>query len=734
MILKALLARVLRLLYRVTVRGLENAAAAGERVVIVANHVSFLDGLLLAVFVPGRPTFAIDTHIAKRWWVRPALGLFDAVAIDPTSPLATKVLIRTVQSGRQCVIFPEGRITVTGALMKIYEGPGMIADKAGAPILPVRIDGAQYTAFSRLRGKVRLRWFPPITITVLPPRRIAAPPSLKGRQRRQDIGLKLHDLMTELMFQTCDWNVTLFSALLDARTVHGGGRIIIDDVGQQPLTYHRLIAGSLVLGRRLARLTGRGEYVGVLLPNSGAAAVTFFALQAFCRVPALLNFSTGSAGMLAACQAARIKLVLTSRRFIAAARLSPVLTDLARHAKIIHLEDIHSAIGVGEKLLGALSGRLPALAGRWNAENPGDPAVVLFTSGSEGTPKGVVLSHANIIANRYQLGAVVDFNSTDRVFNALPIFHSFGLTAGLLLPLLTGVRTFLYPSPLHYRIVPLLAYGTNATILFGTDTFLSGYARAAHPYDFYSVRYVFAGAERVREETRDAWFRKFGLRILEGYGATEMSPVIAVNTAMHFKAGSVGRFVPGLDHRLEPVPGVVAGGRLLLKGPNVMLGYLHVERPGQIEAPPNGVYDTGDIVSIDEAGFVTILGRARRFAKIAGEMVSLTAVERLASDVWPNDHHAAIAIPDEKKGEQLVLVTDRKDATRSPLLEHAQRAGTPELFVPRRILPVAEVPILGAGKTDYGAVARLAGELLSARASGPAVAPHHQCENDGQTG
>jgi acyl-[acyl-carrier-protein]-phospholipid O-acyltransferase/long-chain-fatty-acid--[acyl-carrier-protein] ligase len=714
MVVKIVLAALLRLLYRVKVRGLENSAAAGDRVVIVANHVSFLDGLLLAVFLPGRPTFAIDTQIARRWWVRPALRLFDAVTIDPTSPLATKVLIRAVQSGRQCVIFPEGRITVTGALMKIYEGPGMIADKAEAPILPVRIDGAQYTAFSRLRGKVRLRWFPPITITVLPPRRITARPALKGRQRRQDIGLKLHDLMTELVFQTCDWNVTLFSALLDARNVHGGRSVIVEDVGYRPLTYHRLVAGSLVLGRRLARLTGHGEYVGVLLPNSAAAAVTFFALQAFGRVPALLNFSTGSAGMLAACQAARLKVVLTSRRFITAARLDAVLADLERQAKIIRLEDIHSAIGVGDKLIGVLRSRLPALAGRSSAAKPGDPAVVLFTSGSEGTPKGVVLSHANIMANRYQLGAVVDFNSTDRVFNALPIFHSFGLTGGLLLPLLTGVRTFLYPSPLHYRIVPLLAYGTDATILFGTDTFLSGYARAAHPYDFYSVRYVFAGAERVREETREAWFRKFGLRILEGYGATETSPVIAVNTAMHFKAGSVGRFVPGIDHKLEPVPGVAEGGRLLLSGPNVMMGYLRVERPGQIEPPQDGVYDTGDIVSIDEMGFITILGRVKRFAKIAGEMVSLTAIERLAGELWPNDHHAVIAIPDEKKGEQLVLVTDRRDAARGLLLDHAHRAGAPELFVPRRILSVAEVPVLGTGKIDYGRVAQLARERLSA--------------------
>ncbi len=727
-VVKGLVAGCLRLAYRVEVRGLDSYRNAGPRTVIIANHVSFLDPVLLAAFLPGRPTFAINSHMAGKRWVKPALSLVDAFPMDPTNPMATKSLIRAVQAGRQCVIFPEGRITVTGALMKVYEGPGMIADKADAQILPIRIEGAQYTRFSRLRGKVRLRWFPRIVLTVQPPQRIEVAQGLVGRARRQAIGLKLYDVMTNLVFETCDYRHTLFGALREARHVNGGSRPIVEDIQRRPVSYDRLIAGSFTLGRVLAGLTGPRERVGVLLPNSAGAALTFFALQAFGRVPALLNFSTGLAGMQAACKAAELRVVLTSRQFLEAAKLTETAARLGDSAKLVYLEDLRRRIGWAARLGGLLSSWIARLDYH-EAPAPDDPAVVLFTSGSEGTPKGVVLSHANILANRYQLSAVVDFNPTDMVFNALPIFHSFGLTGGLLLPLLAGVKTFLYPSPLHYRIVPELAYDTNATIMFGTDTFLAGYARVSHAYNFYSVRYVFAGAERVREETRRAWFDKFGLRILEGYGATEMAPVIALNTPMQFKAGTVGRFLPGIEHRLESVPGVAEGGRLILGGPNVMLGYLRVERPGELDRPADGAYDTGDIVSLDAQGFVTILGRAKRFAKVAGEMVSLTAVERAIGRLWPEQQHAVVALPDARKGEQLVLVTERGDASREAIAGHAREIGLTELFLPRTIVTVKALPLLGTGKTDYAAATKLAAESQAAALPAGAASSHEEARH-----
>ncbi len=705
--IRAVLSVILSFLYRVEVKGSENIAKAGKRAVIAVNHVSFLDGLLIGVFLPVQPVFAIDSFIARQWWLKPFMNLINAFPLDPTNPMAIKSLIREIEKDQHVVIFPEGRITVTGALMKVFEGPGMIADKANAPVVPVRIDGAQYSFFSRLRGKVRIRPFPKITITILEPKRISAPDELKGRARRNEISLQLYDLMSEMIFKTCDKQKTLFSALIDARMVHGAKQVVAEDIDRKPLNYKRLVLGSFVLGREIGKITGKGEYVGLMLPNSVGAVVTFFALQATGRVPAMLNFATGANSILSAIETGGIKTVLTSRRFIEKAKMQAVADQLAGKIRLVYLEDIKDNIAGISKVYGIFANMFPGFFHRMYGSKNDQPAVILFTSGSEGTPKGVVLSHQNLLANCCQLAARIDFSPQDIVFNALPIFHSFGLTGGMLLPMLSGIKTFLYPSPLHYRIVPALIYDSNATIMFGTDTFLSGYARVAHSYDFYSIRYVFAGAEKVRDETRKAWFDKFGLRILEAYGATETAPGIAANTPMHYKAGTVGRLLPSIAARLEPVPGIDRGGRLIVTGPNIMMGYLRAENPGVIEPTKDSQYDTGDIVDIDAEGFVTILGRAKRFAKIAGEMVSLTAVENYAGSCWPDNAHAVVAVPDERKGEQLVLVTDNQKAERKHLLEWARTNGVAELMIPRDIMIVDQLPVLGTGKTDYVSIAKM---------------------------
>jgi acyl-[acyl-carrier-protein]-phospholipid O-acyltransferase/long-chain-fatty-acid--[acyl-carrier-protein] ligase len=720
-LIKSIGQRLMQILFSARVKGLEQYDDGEDAAVVVVNHTSFLDAVLIGCMLPGKPVFAINKYVATRWWVKPAFLFFDLVPVDPTSPFTVRKMVKLVKEGRRLVIFPEGRITVTGALMKVYDGPAMIAALSDVPIIPVRIDGAQYTIFSRLKGKVRRRLFPEISMTVLPPRRIELTPGLVGRKRRHEAGIHLQAIMTEMVYETSPAAETLFDGLLRARHINGK-RPLIEDVTRNPVGYTAIIRGAFALGKSFAAMSTPGERVGVLLPNTTAAVVTFFALQVTGRVPAMLNFSAGPASVEAACRAAEVKLVLTSRVFVEKGRLQPLIDALSQRTRIVYLEDLRSEIGFARKLFAMAGGLAPRFLSRTAFARPTDPdaeVVVLFTSGSEGTPKGVSLSHHAIQANRQQIASVIDFSGEDVVLNALPLFHAFGLTAGCLLPLFSGVRQMLYPSPLHYRIVPEMAYDVNATIMFGTDTFLAGYARMAHPYDFYSIRYVFAGAERVKPETRRVWAEKFGIRLLEGYGTTETAPVIAINTPMANRPGSVGRALPGIETRLETVAGIEEGGKLLVRGANVMRGYYRAEAPGQLEPPADGWYDTGDIVTIDD-GFITISGRAKRFAKVGGEMVSLAAIEALAGEFWPHHATAAAAVPHERKGEEMVLVSERPDADLPAFQRFAKGRGLSEIMLPRTTLFVEKLPMLGSGKIDNTAVTQLALAAKASRSEVPA--------------
>ena len=706
---------IFRFLYDVEVKGLENYDAAGRRAVIIANHTALIDGPLLSAFLPERATFAINTLMASKWWTKPAFALYDLAPLDPGNPLALRTLVDALKANNKVVIFPEGRLTVTGALMKVYEGPAAVAQLANAKILPVRIDGAQYSQTSLLRGKFRLRWFPKITLTFLPPIKFEAPAELRGSALREYQANKLYDVMADMVFRTSKIDQTLFDSLIDAAHVHGKRRKIAEDIQRKPVSYNRLIMGSFILGRRIARLAPGQKVVGVFLPNSLGALLAFFGLHAMGRVPAMLNYSTGAVNMSVACTTAEVSTIVTSRRFIELGEMQETLAMLEKDNRIVYLEDVRDGLGVADKLYGLWAMLFPHWALRQSgaSTDPHSPAAILFTSGSEGLPKGVALSHRNFQANRLQATARVDVSEQDVMFNCLPMFHAFGLLGGTLLPLLSGIYTFFYPSPLHYKIVPELCYDINATLLFGTDTFLNGYAKNAHPYDFFNMRIVLAGAERLKAETREMWMEKFGIRILEAYGVTECSPALSTNTPMHYRSGTVGRFLDQVDYRLEPVEGIAEGGRLFVKSPTVMLGYIRADNPGIIEPPKDGWHDTGDVVKVDDQGFVTILGRVKRFAKVAGEMVSLTAVEAALGKLQPDFAHAVVAVPDPKKGEQLVMFTTMEKFDRKILVEGLRAQGLSELAFPRTIKHLAEIPLLGSGKTNYVELGRLARELTA---------------------
>lgn len=501
---------------------------------------------------------------------------------------------------------------------------------------------------------------------------------------------------------------TLFCALLDTLAVHGRQRIAIEDPERKPLSFSGLVLGALVLGRRFTMMAARHERVGVLLPNVQAMAVTFFGLTAFGRVPAMLNFTAGVKNLKAACEVGGLNVIITSRRFVDQAKLDDAVAAFGEGRRIVYLEDLRKDLTSFDKARGAVEALFARALHRRQGIKPDDPGVVLFTSGTEGVPKGVVLSHANIVSNARQIFAHAGgmLTAADTVMNPLPAFHSFGLTAGMLMPLFNGMKVVLYPSPLHYKQVPKLIGETKCSLLLATDTFLQGYARAADAGDLSSVRFVVAGAERVKEDTKRMW-EPYGTQILEGYGCTECSPVLACNTPAAMREGTVGRLLPGIEHRLDPVEGITEGGRLMVRGPNIMLGYLKPGMAGHVEQPADGWHDTGDIVVVED-GFIAIRGRAKRFAKLGGEMVSLAAVESMVAGLWPGFNHVVVALPDPRKGEQLVLVTEMPGGDRRALLKAAQDEGFPELWIPRAILVTAVIPVLGSGKIDYGATRDLA--------------------------
>lgn len=698
-ILKPMLAFLLKIMFSVQVRGLENYYAAGGKVVITSNHQSYLDPLLLSVFIPGKLSFAMNIHQANKWYFRWLDKFMTIYKIDPMTPMSLKRLMVDVKKGEKIVIFPEGRITTSGGIMKIYEGTGRVIEKTGATLLPVHISGTEYSKLGKLGRKLRTRFFPEITLTILPPKQYPEGEKISARM--------MYDVMTNAALAASDYRRPLLAAILEATAKHGDGYKIATDISRSSMSYRQLFTRAFILREKLEKQLDGQKFVAVMLPNSLGALTTFVTLQILGKIPAMLNFSAGEKNILHACNLATVKTILTSRAFVEQGKLEHIATALEKNYTVIYLEDIRPTVTITDKLRGLARAIFVKenLRGIIKQTDANAPAVILFTSGSEGVPKGVALSHTNLLANINQACAVLDLTTSDTLFNAMPVFHSFGLTIGMLLPLMRGINVFLYPSPIHYRIIPEMIYQCAATVILGTDTFFNGYARYAHPYDFNSVRLAVAGAEKLKESTRHLYADKFCVNIMQGYGITETSPAISFNTMLEHKTGSVGRAFPGIECRLEAVAGLERGGKLLIKGENVMLGYIKADNAVVIQ-PQDPWYDTGDIVEIDDDGFITIIGRAKRFAKIGGEMVSLMVAEELALHLFPEHAHAAIAVADERKGEHIVMYSECPSITREALLALAREKGSPEIALPRHILHIPEIPRLGSGKIDYPELAR----------------------------
>lgn len=706
---------ILKLLYRVEVKGIQNLATLKGSAIIISNHASLLDAILIGAFLPGRFIFPVDSKTSKLWWVKPALLLTKTISIDPRHPFSLKDLIKIVEKGDHTMIFPEGRITVTGSIMKIYEGPGYVALKTDAEILPIFIDGAKYSTFSYLKGKVGLKWFPKIHINIFPTQKIKIHNHTPPKEARHTAARQIYEMMINMELETANKDITLFSALLQAAHQNGISKPIISDVDGEVLSYRQLIARSLVLGEILTKKTEEGDPIGLMLPNSTTAVLAFFGLQSKHRIATMINYSSSPANILSACQIAKVKLLWTSTEFVEKADLNETL-DLLRknHIKIKFLENYKNQKNQYRAMY-VLAMIFPKWLYKANTKSidkngPNSPSTILFTSGSTGEPKGVVLSHKNIIYNYRQINSVIALSMQDKVLAMMPIFHAFGLTCGIVSPILSGTRVFTYPTPLHYKTIPEIIYQDEITILFATNTFLRGYAKYGNPFDLRSVRYLFGGAEKIQESTRLTYYDKYRIHILEGYGTTEASPVICINTIMYNKTGTVGKFLPGISYQLKEITDINDGKELWIKGNNVMLGYMLHSKPGKIEPLDNGWLNTGDIVKIDEEGFVTIVGRTKRFAKIGGEMVGLDIIEELANQLWPNYIHACISQPHLQKGECLILVTQKHDADLDEFRHFAKEQGLNPLFIPKIIKIIPQIPLLGSGKPNY---IQLAKEIIS---------------------
>ncbi|MEF3305800.1 AMP-binding protein [Paenibacillus sp. GYB003] len=687
-VMLALLRWIVFRLFRVRFGGLDRLDPTGPAL-LLPNHVSLLDGLFLFLALPRNVVFVVNTQIARRYDF--FLKWCSFVTVDPLNPYSVRHMIKTVQSGRPLVVFPEGRITTTGGMMKIYGGVGYIALKTGVPIHPVAINGLERSRLSYLGGLAKRRLFPRVDITIGSPHRLMLDPARPVKAQKERAAAQIgHMLRRELFESRMKPDVNLFDEAIEAARRCGSAFPVCEDAAQR-IGYKQLLLGAYVLGRKMAGKLGGETNVALLMPNAVAHVVALFALMRIGKTPAMLNFSSGAQTMLDACETASVRTVVTSRRFVEKAKLERFVELFGERGQVLYLEDLKASVRFADKLRGWADFRAkrPAL--------PGPNEVILFTSGSESKPKGVVLSHRNIFANVQQARSSIDFTEQDKVFNAMPMFHSFGLTAGTLLPIVSGMKLFLHPSPLHYKVIPELVYTSNATILFGTSTFLAAYGRAAHPYDFHTLRYVVAGAEKLKDDVRQLWYDKFGIRILEGYGTTETAPVLALNTPLAFKKGTVGRLLPGIECVLEQIPGI-EGGNLLVRGPNVMKGYL-LHGEGFVPCPE--WYDCGDIVDIDADGFVTVLSRRKRFAKIAGEMVSLNAVEEIVGQCFPGMQAAAVSVPDSRKGERIVLFHTSPEAGIPAMKEAVRARGGSPLLVPSQLRRVEKLPLLGSGKTDY---------------------------------
>lgn len=715
---------ILHVVFRLEVKGAHHLPAKGGGVV-VGNHVSYADGMLIGAATPRFIRWIMWKAIYDIKYLQPLLKLMRTVPIDLANrrdAVATLGVCRAaVEAGELAGIFPEGQITRTGHLLPFKRGYERIAEaKSGAqaPIIPAWIDGLWGHPLSMKGGKLGgcwERWFRPrVSVTIGEP--------VTGPLAPEALQAKVMKLASEAAIDRREAHDTLGRRFVAAARSRWNALGVADSSGKQ-LTFGEALIGAQLIRRWLHRQAPHQPMIGLLLPNSVGTALANIAVTIAGRTAVNLNFTSGSASMASAIEQCGIRTVLSSKLFLTRQKMEAP-------AGTVYLEDLLPKFTSFDKAIAYLQARfLPA--GLLAKGHTDDVAGIIFSSGSTGEPKGVELTHWNLLSNMEAVAQVYPVGPSDVMLGILPFFHSFGFGYNLWFPLLHRFPVVFHPNPSDAKTIGELAEKYGATFLLSTPTFAATYTRKCTKEQFSKIRYVLVGAEKLRPAVAQQFEEKFGIRMHEGYGCTEMAPVISVNgpdfipedpsesKQLGFKAESVGRPLPGVSLRfvdpatLEPVA-YGQEGMLLVKGPNRMRGYLKQPERTQ-KALIDGYYNTGDMARLDEDGFLFITGRLSRFSKIGGEMVPHLKVEECLQEILEDAACLVIGIPDAQRGERLIVMHTHPELTPAAMIDHLNHAGLPALWIPKpnQIFAVEAIPTLGTGKTDLRKSTEMAIELAS---------------------
>ena len=708
-------------LYRVRVLGATNVPASGGAL-LVSNHVSLMDGFLVGWAARHRHVrFMIWRPYYDHWAFRGVLRALRTIPVDLGGPRAMTAAIqaarRELEAGHVVCIFAEGSVTRTGNLLPFKRGMEKIAEGLDVPVIPVHLDRVWHSIFSfaggGFFGKTPRRW--PYSVTVSFGAALPKPANAwTARQAVEELGSEAAQLTRER-------GATLPARFVRLARRHWSKFAMADSTGRE-LTYGRALTAAVLLAAEVRRMADSNKMIGLLLPATVGGASANLGVSLAGRVPVNLNFTGGKEAMAYAAAQCGIRTVITSKVFLAKAKL-----DAPEGA--VYLEDIMASLTKGQKIFALIKARLAPTAWLTPKGDPDSLATVIFSSGSTGVPKGIMLSHFNLATNVEAVLQIFSLDERDRIIGVLPLFHSFGFMATIWLPLFTGGGVIYHPNPTDAKVIGELIHKYKGTFLLSTPTFCGTYMRKCTREQFASLRFVVVGAEKLRESLRQEFEETFGIDLMEGYGMTEMSPVVAVNTPnfregkevqIGTKHGTVGLPIPGVAVRIvdpdtmEPLP-PGQEGMLLVKGPNRMLGYLNdPERTAQIFH--GDWYITGDMAKVDEDGFVAITDRFSRFSKVGGEMVPHLLVEEMISKACGDAPCVVTGLPDERKGERLAVLYTDSTITPEELWRRLAETDLPKLWLPKleNIHHVDELPVLGTGKLDLRGVRVRALELSSA--------------------